>query len=133
VVHRSEANIHHQVERADVPRLVARQVEHGVGDVLGHRVDALEVGLAADEGEEVLERVVGARALGQVRHGHLRGHRVGRHAFDAHPVAPELGGDALGEPDHGVLGRRVPVRAQPADDAGNARQRHDGALLPAGP
>jgi hypothetical protein len=110
VVDRSEATIHHQVERADVPRLVARQVEHGVGDVLGHGVDALEVGLAADEGEEVLECVVGACALGQVRHGQLRGHRVGRHTVDSHPV--------------------YPCGARPADDAGHARQRHDGALLP---
>jgi hypothetical protein len=64
VVHRSEATIHHQVERTDVPRLVARQVEYGIGDVFGHRIDALEVGLAADECQEVLERVISALALG---------------------------------------------------------------------
>jgi hypothetical protein len=44
-------------------------------------------------------------------------------------MASKLGGDVLGEPDHGVLGCRVPVRAHPADDAGHARQRHNGALL----
>nr|ACR38015.1 unknown [Zea mays] len=130
IVYGCEASVHHEVDRADVPRLVAGQVEHRLGDVLGHGVDALEVGLAADKGQEVLERVICARALGQVRHRQRRGHGIGGHAVDAHPVAAELRGDALGEPDHGVLGRRVDVRARPADGAGHAGQRHDGAPLP---
>ena len=112
-----------------IARLVAGQVERGVGDVVGQRGDA-ERRAGGDRRRRRVDRRVVAGDDGR-RH---RSHRAARRdGVDADAARRQLGGDRLGQPDHGVLARRVAVRTEAAEDAGGARRRDDRRRSPAAP
>uniref|UniRef100_A0A804LIR2 Uncharacterized protein n=1 Tax=Zea mays TaxID=4577 RepID=A0A804LIR2_MAIZE len=147
-----DAAVHDKVVARYIPGLVAGQEEHRLGDVPGPERGALERGQAPDHllhllhllvaghGDVEVEvevsvgvggGVVVALAPGVDEHG--RGDAEGRDAVDPDPVRAQLAGGVLGEPDDGVLGGGVGVRAEAAqhgrdagdgDDAPRAARRH---------
>jgi hypothetical protein len=120
-----EATVDHKVVARHVLGVVGGQVHGGPGDVDGLAGGAPELPEAPDDGRHL--RLVGcpAQHRGELAQHHRRGHRVRRDAVDADAEARQLGRRGLDDPRDGELGHRVRVRAQPAEDAADARHAED--------
>ena len=113
--------VDHQGVAADIGRLVARQVERGVGDVDRIARPAVTLPRLLGDSVEIVTSpsIAAVNAVGTV---------PGAIALQRTPFGPSSDSDRLGEPDHRGLGRCVRVTPEPADHAGDARRVDDRAM-----